>query len=310
MAEGTLMNPAGGIQSCVKDLLKYYGALMKAANDQFASGKTSTQGLPLKQVPQLLSSNIRTAPRLREQSYACGWARVQLPGILAETSRNQALMAAMPIMGNSEHPRLVVYHHGMLVGFNNGVYLFPETDTAIVLLSNAVALNDGPGWIGHLIMQALFNDPVKYDFVQLAKDTANTARNVIPAVEAQLEKERGNVAAPKSLHKYVGKYYNKVKTFCMHITEKEGVSWMNLQGHEVENYQLHHYTGDEFSWLMTRNEQIKRGRNPIGYAEYWKIRFVSENEDDVSKLFWVIEKDLPGEGMELTKEHNENHSEL
>lgn len=235
---------------------------------------------------------------------------MQLPGILAETSLNQALMAAMPIMGNSEHPRLVVYHHGMLVGFNNGVYLFPETDTAIVLLSNAVALNDGPGWIGHLIMQALFNDPVKYDFVQLAKDTANTARNVIPAVEAQLEKERGNVAAPKSLHKYVGKYYNKVKTFCMHITEKEGVLWMNLQGHEVENYQLHHYTGDEFSWLMTRNEQIKRGRNPIGYAEYWKIRFVSENEDDVSKLFWVIEKDLPGEGMELTKEHNENHSEL
>jgi hypothetical protein len=33
---------------------------------------------------------------------------------------------------------------------------------------------------------------------------------------------------------------------------------MNLQGNEVENYQLHHYTGDEFSWLMTRNEQIKR----------------------------------------------------
>jgi hypothetical protein len=35
----------------------------------------------------------------------------------------------------------------MFVGCNNGVYLFPETDTAIVLLSNAVALNDGPGWI-------------------------------------------------------------------------------------------------------------------------------------------------------------------
>jgi hypothetical protein len=76
-----------------------------------------------------------------------------------------------------------------------------------------------------------------------------------------------------------------VKTFFMHITDKEGVLWMNLQGHEVENYQLHHYTGDEFSWPMTRNEQIKRGRNPIGYAVYWKIRFVSENGDGVAKVF-------------------------
>ncbi|KAF2809390.1 putative D-aminoacylase [Mytilinidion resinicola] len=289
MAEGTLMNPAGGIQSCVKDLLKYYGALMEAAKDQFDSGNTSTEGSPLKQVAPLLSSNIRTASRLREQSYACGWARVQLPGVLAETSRNQALMPAMPVMGDELQPRLVLYHHGMLVGFNNGVYLFPETDTAI----------------------KLFDDPVSYDFVKLARDTAETARNMIPQIKAQLERERGSVAAPKSLDKYVGKYYNKVQTFYMHITEKHGVLWMNLQGNKDENYQLHHYNGDEFTWLMTRNEQVKRGRNPIGYAEYWKIRFGSGNKDDISKLFWVIEKELPGEGMELTKEQGEeHHSEL
>jgi CubicO group peptidase (beta-lactamase class C family) len=311
MADGTLMNPADGIQSCIKDLLKYYGALMVAGKDQFPSGKTATEGSPLKQVAALLSSNIQTAPRLREQSYACGWARVQLPGVLAETSRNQALMSSMPIMGNPDHPRLVIYHHGMLVGFNNGAYLFPESDTAIVLLSNAVALNDGPGWIGHLLMETLFNDPTKHDYIKLTTETAETARNVIPQIKAQLENERGDVGNPKTRNKYVGRYYNTVKTFFMHISEKDDELWMNLQGNKVETYRLQHYNGDEFSWLMTRIEMVKRGRNPIGYAEYWKIRFVSGDDGGVSKLYWVIEKDLPGEGMELTKDTDEvNHAEL
>jgi CubicO group peptidase (beta-lactamase class C family) len=165
MAEGTLMNSAGGIQSTVNDLLKYYGTLMKSANDQYQSRTTSTPGSPLKQLTQVLSSNIRTAPSLREQSYAMGWARVQLPGMLCDTSRNQAAMARMPVIGTPGHPRLALYHHGMLVGFNNAVYLFPETETAVLLLSNAVAINDGPGWIGHLIIQTLFNDTIKHDYV-------------------------------------------------------------------------------------------------------------------------------------------------
>jgi CubicO group peptidase (beta-lactamase class C family) len=73
MAEGTLMNPAGGIQSTANDLLKYYGTLMKSANGQYQLGTTSTPGSPLKQLTQVLSSNIRTAPSLREHSYAMGW---------------------------------------------------------------------------------------------------------------------------------------------------------------------------------------------------------------------------------------------
>lgn len=211
MVEGTLMNPAGGIQSCLKDLLKYYGALMKVAVDQFDSGNTFIKGSPLKQVAQLLSSNIKTAPRLREQSYAMGWARVQLPGILAEISRNQALMSAMPVMGNKDRSRLCIYHHGILVGFNNGIYLFPDTETAILLLSNAVALNDGSGWIGHLIMQTLFDDPVKHDIVKLARAIVAVGRDVIAKIEIQLENERGDVQPHRGLDQYTGKYYNKAK---------------------------------------------------------------------------------------------------
>ncbi|KAM7210804.1 Beta-lactamase/transpeptidase-like protein [Rhypophila decipiens] len=57
MAEGTLMNPAGGSRA---------PALVRSLNDQQETGKTSTAGSPLKQVLQVLSSNIRTAPKIRE----------------------------------------------------------------------------------------------------------------------------------------------------------------------------------------------------------------------------------------------------
>ncbi len=53
---------------------------------------------------------------------------------------------------------------------------------------------------------------------------------------------------------------------------------------------------------MPRNEQVKRRRNPIVYMEYWKIKFDCGMGTTPERIFWVIEKDLPGDGMELTKD--------
>lgn len=223
MAEGTLMNPTGGIQSTINDLLKCYRALMKAAQHQFETGETSSPGSRLKQLTHVLSSNIKTAPRLREQSYAMGWARVQLPGTLCDTSQNQPAMAQMPIVGDPSNPCLALYHHGMLVGFNNAVYLFPETQTAIVLLSNAVAINDGPSWIGHLIMLTLFNDSIKRDYVALAREKlAFGVSTPMTALRrsSRLKLANHTIRLPHRLDDYLGKYYNQVKTFFISITKK------------------------------------------------------------------------------------------
>ncbi|KAK1833468.1 putative D-aminoacylase [Podospora conica] len=304
MAEGTLMNPAGGIQSSVNDLLRYYTSLVKSLNDQQETGRTATPGSPLKQLLPVMSPSIRTALNLREQSYAMGWARAQLPGRLCDTSRNQAAMPRMPVIGDPNHPRLALYHHGMLVGFP-AVYIFPETETVVLLLSNAVAINDGPDWIGHLIIQTLFDDPVKHDYVALARDTLSFGLSSYERIENEFKAELQNktASAPKPLRSYVGKYYNQMKTFYMDITIKgDDELWLNLQGNAVENYRLRHHDGDEFSWHMPRNEQVKRGRNPITYMEYWKIKFDCGTESTAQRIFWVIERDLPGAGMELTKE--------
>lgn len=85
---------------------------------------------------------------------------------------------------------------------------------------------------------------------------------------------------------------------------------MNFQGNEDEDYRIKHHVGDDFSWHMPRNERGRRGRYPVEYMEFWKIRLDYGGGDTARRIFWVIEPDLPGEGMELTKEPVVGQTEL
>jgi CubicO group peptidase (beta-lactamase class C family) len=309
IVDGTLMNPAGGIQSTINDLLKYYGALLKSSDHQFESRTNSTPGSPLKQLSTLLSGHISTAPSIREQSYALGWARAQLPGALCDTSRNAGLISPFPIIGDPKQPRLAIYHHGMLVGAANAVYLFPESETAVVLLSNSVAFNDGPDWIGHLIIQTIFNDTTKHDYLKLAQQTADVARGAYAKVEEQLAKSRVPGGPPRPLADYVGTYRNNVKTFFIDVAERDGKLWMNFQGNKEETYLLSHSHEDEFTWLMTRDDQVKRSRNAITWADFWRISFDFGGTASPQRLFWIIEPELP-KGMPFIRDTPPSHSEL
>ena len=307
VADGALMNPSGGIQSTISDLLTYYTDLIRSVNDQCQTNKSWTPGSPLKQLAQILSSTIQTAPRLREQSYAMGWARVQLPGTLCDTSRNQALTRSFPTIGDPNHPRLALYHHGMNVGFNSAVYLFPESETAVVLLSNSVAINDGPDWIGHLIIQNLFDDPVKHDFVSIARRTLASGLGSYDRTEQQFQAmlSAREPTPPEPLEAYIGKYFNAAKTFFLHITVKSGNLWMNMQGHAAENYRLKHLGSNAFSWYMSRNEQVKRGRIPIPYLDYWTIKFDLGAFGGTGRISWTAEKDVPTEFTREAVEHGQ-----
>lgn len=138
--------PHAGMRACVKDLMKLYKAFMKGFNHQISTGKTSTEGLPLKQVAQLMSAKIFMDQSSRnEASYGLGWARVQLPERMGQIGINPDLMPhGMPIVGKGVPSRLVIFHQGSLPGALSLTMLLPDTKSAIVITSNALALNDVP----------------------------------------------------------------------------------------------------------------------------------------------------------------------
>ena len=75
IGDDTVAGAAGGVRSCLNDMLKLMKAWLVAAEHQFSNRLTSTPGSPLKQVNHIMSAQIPTgSPSYHETSYAMGWA--------------------------------------------------------------------------------------------------------------------------------------------------------------------------------------------------------------------------------------------
>ena len=171
------MGSAGGARSCVNDLLRLYLAFLRSYNHQLRTGASSTPDSPLKHVPTLMSAHaILPGPTLYETTYALGWARSELPGPMGVTGLNPNLVDEMPIVGRGSPSRLCIHHQGSLAGTLTAVNLFSETDSAIVVLTNALALNDCADWIGQSLVECLFDVQERNDYVEIARASADRAR--------------------------------------------------------------------------------------------------------------------------------------
>ncbi len=155
---------------------------------------------------------------LLEQSYGLGWVRAQLPGLMGAVGLNPGFVNPMPVVGKGDKSRLAIYHQGSIGGALSFVALFPETKSAIVVLSNSLALNDVADWIGQFLIELLFDVPEKNDYHLWAVKSADNARAWYNGVKNQLEADYKEGSDPKSLGRYTGKYWNKGRTLHIDIS--------------------------------------------------------------------------------------------
>jgi CubicO group peptidase (beta-lactamase class C family) len=66
LSDQTLMGIAGGVRSCVRDLLVFYRTFLKSLNNQVHTSQNSTTGSPLKHVRQLMSPHAIARRSIRE----------------------------------------------------------------------------------------------------------------------------------------------------------------------------------------------------------------------------------------------------
>ncbi|KAK2589740.1 hypothetical protein QQS21_012579 [Conoideocrella luteorostrata] len=298
--------PTGGLRSSVNDLLKLYKAFLTSFNDQFLTGKTSTQGSPLRQVTQLMSAKIpMDQPSRNEISYAMGWGRVQLPGRMGQIGINPRLLPnGMPIIAEGVPGELVIFHQGSLPGALALVMLLPDKDAAIVVLTNSLALNDVADWIGQLILEELLEVPSgsRSDIIKAAESCVSENIKWYPALVKELVDARKNGTSARHLEAYVGVYWDDIHVFKIIVTQENGKLYWAFQGLDSEKYELNHYEDDTFLWLKPRNELSRRGRW-VGVSqgpEFWKARFEAGSDDKVTKLFWAHGNGVPP--VQCTKE--------
>ncbi|KAK8071934.1 hypothetical protein PG996_005282 [Apiospora saccharicola] len=229
------MVATAGVRSYVSDLMKLYAAFGTCFNDQFTSGTSNTEGLPLKQVPELMSAKIPMAqPTRNELSYALGWQRIQLPGKMGHIGLNSDLLprGGMPAIGHGIPSELVLFHQGSMPGLLSFAALIPGTNGAIVVLSNSLALTDVADWVGQLILQELLNvpDTHKANMIDCAKTTVAGNLMWYPRIVEGLEKGRTGGTSPRDLDEYVGTYWDDIHVFKIVATLEDGTLFWAIQG--------------------------------------------------------------------------------
>ncbi|KAJ5861753.1 uncharacterized protein N7529_009063 [Penicillium soppii] len=297
-SEDTIFQGSCGAYSSVNDLLIWAKATL-AASESIQIDAAST----LKQIPHIVSNQIAIAnPSLLERSYGFGWARTQLPGRVGLTGDNKDLwdISEQPVLGAGSQSRLMIYHQGGDAGYSSFHAIFPETKSAVVVLTNTTSVSDAADWIGRTLIDGLFNFSNPVDHVSLAAQARIRRIEQFRALQETLTKERNNGTTPLPLGCYVGKYINNDYKFMLEITldpNSERDLILCFQGRPSQSYNLRHYHDHVFEWSLSYDEVKKRGRPNITDPSYYKIQFEIYPDKRASKIIWQLEDSSLPKGL-------------
>ncbi len=294
MNDGVGLAGAYAVKSSVKDLLLLYQGLLRAKQDQAETKLNRTPGLPFMHTNTIFSPHIGVGTSADKLAYCLGLYRTQLPGPLSVASINSGLLGPkkLPIIGESS-PGLEIYHHtGNMPGFLASAFLVPSTQSAVVVLTNALPFMDPTDLVGQLILSVLIGEELPTNFVPLAKMARANGLSAYAALTAAVNKRKTSKPPRFALRAYEGCYWNVAENFCLDITvygTMEGAGLlMKVQGSLRTVYYLEPYDGDTFYWPPDREKELcEQGMWLNLRAASRKIVFgTSKDEQSISHLMW------------------------
>ncbi|KAK4139709.1 beta-lactamase/transpeptidase-like protein [Dichotomopilus funicola] len=287
----TAMGSAGGLLSSGNDLSKYYKALMAAWSRRISRDKEAV----FSDISWIFTPlRIMETPALREKSYTSGWVRSQLPTTVGNMGVNPGLLEKMPVLSDGIKPRLALWHQGSLVGATSFVMMFPETESAVLVLTNTMALNDAADWIGQLLVETLLDSPIRNYYVGFASESAEQALKLYAKLGRKVKAGRAPQGPGRPLSNYVGLYVGFAGFFCIEVLNDDNGLEILFQGRQSQNYSLQHHHHDTFTWFMSRDEQIKRVRFVSYNPALYFIRFNEEEGRGITVLNWAFDAGAPG----------------
>lgn len=317
--EKSIFETAGGIYSSVNDLLTWAKAILAAEHKSYSG--------PLKEVPTILSNQVPLDnPSRDHRFYGFGWVRTALPDVVGLQGDNAQLFKRdqLPILGSRSQPMMTYYHQGAGLGYYSAIFMFPDTNSAVVVLTNSMPLNDVADWIAQVYITALFRfeeggktySDLAEKYVKLAEASRYQKVNLVKTMMMALDNERSMASSYPYLDSYIGQYYNSQTgwpgNFFIDIRypkdeKKKGCLELRFQGRESQAYELRHLKDDIFEWALDYNQQAKRARFTVWDPEYFKIHFNLDRTrpGETVSLNWARDSGLPGNGMVLTRRENQ-----
>ncbi|KAL8834454.1 MAG: hypothetical protein Q9176_007478 [Flavoplaca citrina] len=304
--DSSIMGSAGSVCTSVNDMLVYCIALMKASHDTATDENSDQISSPFCEVKTLLSPHAVLSPPpfglFSETTYALGLARGQLPGRIGIISDNTGLVE-MPFIAKGTKPQLVLYHQGTLSGFYSSIYIMPETDSCVVSLVNTKPVCDSADWIAQYLLETLLGPDEVHDFVALTNKSVEAQKKRYRNASEDLERQRVSGTKAKPINAYLGRYFWACPRYFIDIEADADGLMLVIMGREDQKYRLRHYHFNTFTWLMTDDEEMKRGRF-IQPSDTYKIVFGCNERGEIDGFTWPQMGGIQGS---FTKASNNSH---
>ncbi|KAF5561480.1 beta-lactamase family [Fusarium napiforme] len=287
ISSDTVAFSAGGIRSCMRDLLVFYGSLLQAI---VTSTKVEALNINFEELRTIFDAAIplKVTMVLREQSYGMGWGRTQLPNQISEITGNSGLLDIYPTIGSLANGPLLLHHAGNNIGCSSTVYLMPELGTGIIVLGNSLGHCDATDWTAQILTQAFLSGKIDRGMRQFFTAAALQGRSAMERVQTILDRERRPTEPPGPLKKYRGCFWHRSSQFCVSIRfENHGGLIMSLQNRDDERYSLRRYEQHTFVFNESFDRIIERGQWCRPYW-FYKIQFILEDQEVVA-LRWKID---------------------
>lgn len=118
--------------------------------------------------------------------------------------------------------------------------LLPETESAVVVLTNTMAYNDAADWIGQLLVETLLaagSASPRNDYVRLAEASKRRALERYAELTEKIDEGRITGGPSRPLHDFVGRYVGFGRAYEIKIVENDnGGLDMLLRARESQRY--------------------------------------------------------------------------
>ena len=294
---------AGIAKSNTKDQLNLYIHLLHAYNHQTANNVDTTPGSPFKQLRTIFTPQTKLpGTQMENQAYCLGLYRTRLPGNLSCASLNGGLPRdRIPIFGHVEAgkslPGEYIWHHSASTpGFMGAMFLVPETNSGVVVHTNATSLLDTADFTAQLLLSTLLDVKPTQDLATLSRMAVQMQLGWFKKVSAYVESCKTDKPPTHPLPAYAGTYWNATRDFKIVLSvEGSNVLRASIQGLPITHYNLRPCDGDTFYWTVDRElELVELGTWFHVWPQYHFVKFRT-NEKRVLSLTWQHDKSMKPE---------------
>jgi hypothetical protein len=195
------------------------------------------------------------------------------------------------ILGADSPKKLMIKHTGLGIGVSASVSTFPETRSAVVVLSNGLDAGDASDFAAQILIQELFDLKPRVNLMDLVDiEVDRRDREYETSIMAKWRENR-DVSHPEGpLEDCVGDYKGLAITLTVRVNKSLKKLELVFNRDDV-CVPLEYYNVDKYSYMpSSRDEWLKGGWLDWDYYKIGILDFRRGQDDKIDGLFWQWEK--------------------